>query len=355
VRFGDFQIDSCDKYKECEFRVILKQEKEVSPLKVPCKYDKCGLADLLEYISKNEQFMVHLALSYGQCGWNDDMQLEDVFLQIQPLAVYVEDRLFDFLLPSLLKFFKMKVEQIALLEQNTTLQCSNTESEYNIGESESLFAICGPVFLKHDTIKSNDEHTSGKVYNGGDRTSKLSKQQAESTAHVFSPTALMADLLEREFAVESQWPMNREITIPMDISTLLMEFSTPMSFRSLKIRPIQVFVTIRLNRKVYLAIDHTALALKEFEARDVLTTNYFLGHTVGAHYTLAALFDSGNPLKLIGSLELLGSPGTFARSVGSGLKDFLVYPYQGIFLGPTGFVKGVSSGLSSLLKNVTSG
>jgi vacuolar protein sorting-associated protein 13B len=60
-------------------------------------------------------------------------------------------------------------------------------------------------------------------------------------------------------------------------------------------------------------------------------------------------------MRLIGSLELLGSPGTLAGSVGTGLRDFVLYPYQGIFQGPTGFISGLGNGVTSLLKSITSG
>lgn len=59
--------------------------------------------------------------------------------------------------------------------------------------------------------------------------------------------------------------------------------------------------------------------------------------------------------RLIGSLELLGSPGSLVERVGSGLKDFVVYPYQGIFQGPTGFLTGLGHGVGSLAQSITSG
>lgn len=58
---------------------------------------------------------------------------------------------------------------------------------------------------------------------------------------------------------------------------------------------------------------------------------------------------------VVGSLELLGSPGGFARTLGTGLRDFLSLPYHGILQGPWGFLVGVTHGSASLMKHFTAG
>jgi len=58
---------------------------------------------------------------------------------------------------------------------------------------------------------------------------------------------------------------------------------------------------------------------------------------------------------VVGSLELLGSPGGFARTLGTGLKDFVSLPYHGILEGPWGFLVGVTHGSASLMKHFTAG
>jgi vacuolar protein sorting-associated protein 13B len=70
------------------------------------------------------------------------------------------------------------------------------------------------------------------------------------------------------------------------------------------------------------------------------------------HYLSGALFGAG---WMVSSLELLGSPGGFARTLGSGLRDFVSLPYRGIFDGPWGFLVGVTHGSASLMKHVTAG
>ena len=58
---------------------------------------------------------------------------------------------------------------------------------------------------------------------------------------------------------------------------------------------------------------------------------------------------------MVSSLELIGSPGGFARTLGTGLRDFVSLPYHGILEGPWGFLVGVTHGSASLMKHFTAG
>lgn len=49
------------------------------------------------------------------------------------------------------------------------------------------------------------------------------------------------------------------------------------------------------------------------------------------------------------------SPSGLARSVSTGLWDFVSLPVQGLFRGPWGFLLGLTQGSASLLRNVTAG
>lgn len=58
---------------------------------------------------------------------------------------------------------------------------------------------------------------------------------------------------------------------------------------------------------------------------------------------------------VVGSLEILGSPGTLAHALGSGIKDFVSMPFQGLLQGPWGFIVGITHGSASLMKHITAG
>jgi vacuolar protein sorting-associated protein 13B len=57
----------------------------------------------------------------------------------------------------------------------------------------------------------------------------------------------------------------------------------------------------------------------------------------------------------VGSWEGVGSPTRLVGEVSTGLRDFVVYPYQGIFKGPTGFFFGIGKGCSSMVKHIAAG
>ena len=58
---------------------------------------------------------------------------------------------------------------------------------------------------------------------------------------------------------------------------------------------------------------------------------------------------------MVGSLDIIGSPTGFTRTVGAGVKDFISMPYHAMFQGPWSFVGGVSHGSASLVKHLSAG
>jgi len=58
---------------------------------------------------------------------------------------------------------------------------------------------------------------------------------------------------------------------------------------------------------------------------------------------------------VVGSLDILGSPTGFVRSVSAGVSDLFRMPYEGLTRGPGAFLSGVSMGLGSLVKHMSSG
>lgn len=58
---------------------------------------------------------------------------------------------------------------------------------------------------------------------------------------------------------------------------------------------------------------------------------------------------------VVGSLEILGNPTGLVRSIGTGVADLVKKPYAGLTQGPGAFVTGVSSGMSSFVRNISAG
>lgn len=103
---------------------------------------------------------------------------------------------------------------------------------------------------------------------------------------------------------------------------------------------------------MYIALDHSPLQFAQFESRNVYTTTMRFGYNIGMHYVSDAIFGAG---WVVGSLEILGSPSGLARSVSTGLWDFVSMPVQGLMRGPWGVLLGITYGSASLVRNITAG
>ncbi|PSN31470.1 hypothetical protein C0J52_23169 [Blattella germanica] len=147
-------------------------------------------------------------------------------------------------------------------------------------------------------------------------------------------------------------PVSMFVPIPREIYWDSKSIAHPLRLRTLTIQPLSLLLTAHKSLKLYIALNHSPLQFPAFERRHLMTTPYRLGHTLTTHYFFGAIFGAG---WMLGSLELLGSPGGFARTLGSGLRDFVSLPYRGIFEGPWGFLVGVTHGSASLMKHVTAG
>ena len=143
-----------------------------------------------------------------------------------------------------------------------------------------------------------------------------------------------------------------EVLIPKIVTQQSWYLSEPMRFKYVKIDPLNVLLSVHTCMRLYIALDHSPLDFSAFERRNVRTLPIKLGNAVGMHYLSGAIFGGG---WVIGSLEILGSPSGLARSVTSGLKDFVSLPVQGLFRGPWGFILGVTQGSASLVRNITAG
>lgn len=130
------------------------------------------------------------------------------------------------------------------------------------------------------------------------------------------------------------------------------EFRNPLVFRTFTIKPFKVMISLHTSTTFYVALDRSPLDFTEFSKTDLIASYYQLGRSLSLHYFLNAIYGTGWAL---GSLEFWGSPGGLARSVGTGLYDFVTLSAQGMTEGPKEFFVGVLSGSASLVKHVTTG
>jgi len=164
------------------------------------------------------------------------------------------------------------------------------------------------------------------------------------------PTSLI--LLPPSSSVASLPPRASLIPLPKTTYWASQQIAFPLRLHTLTLQPLSLLLSVHTSLKLYIALDHSPLHFSAYERQALITTPYRLGHALTMHYLSGAIFGAG---WMVSSLELLGSPGGFARTLGSGLRDFVSLPYRGIFDGPWGFLVGVTHGSASLMKHVTAG
>ncbi|XP_030880582.1 vacuolar protein sorting-associated protein 13B [Leptonychotes weddellii] len=140
--------------------------------------------------------------------------------------------------------------------------------------------------------------------------------------------------------------------LPAQVSQHARALVHPVKLRKLVIQPVSLLVSIHASLKLYIASDHTPLSFSVFERGPIFTTARQLVHALAMHYAAGALFRAG---WVVGSLEILGSPASLVRSIGSGIADFFRLPYEGLTRGPGAFVSGVSRGTTSFVKHISKG
>ncbi|KAK8395541.1 hypothetical protein O3P69_005567 [Scylla paramamosain] len=164
------------------------------------------------------------------------------------------------------------------------------------------------------------------------------------------PRQKVRDVRERREDEEEALPV--VMRMPEHILAISDAMTRPVHISSLTVEPVSLLLSVHASVKIYVALDRSPLHFGQFQRSEVLTTSYSLGHSLAMHYLSGALMRAG---WVVGSLDLLGNPGGFARTVGSGVRDFVQLPYEGILQGPWAFIAGVTHGSLSLVKHLTAG
>lgn len=126
----------------------------------------------------------------------------------------------------------------------------------------------------------------------------------------------------------------------------------PIRVCIIDIEETSVLLSIHASVKMFLAADHIPLRLGHFHCRPTLTVSEELMRMLLYHYATQVLVRVG---WIIGSFDIIGNPTGLIHSIGRGLSDFFVLPYQGLTRGPTAFVSGISHGMTSFLRHVSMG
>ena len=162
--------------------------------------------------------------------------------------------------------------------------------------------------------------------------------------------------LGKQFKIFEEDISSRELvdnfTLPREVEIFSGNLRNHMFLDNLYIHPLSLMVSVHASLKMFIGLDQSPLHFAAFHKDKLMTTNYALGQNLAKHYISGALFRAG---WVVGSLDLIGSPAGFTRTVGEGVKDFISLPYRGIFQGPWSFVGGITSGSTSLVKHISAG
>lgn len=126
----------------------------------------------------------------------------------------------------------------------------------------------------------------------------------------------------------------------------------PLTVNQLRIEPVVIYLSLHFSRGLSLSVDDSCITLSPLSFGHLYFNWSELTQTIASHYTLSLLSQLD---WIIGSLDVIGSPGTLMRTVQSGLKDFISLPYQGLTRGPGFFILGLGQGTKSLLSGIMGG
>lgn len=126
----------------------------------------------------------------------------------------------------------------------------------------------------------------------------------------------------------------------------------PLAITKLIIEPAAFYLNARISFRVLLSCNDSPFRFTHYELENVYSNWTEVSQTVASRYIMSTVAHIG---WLLGSLELIGSPGTFIQNVGRGLRDLVTLPYQGLTRSPGWFLLGIGHGTMSFVHHLSSG
>ena len=126
----------------------------------------------------------------------------------------------------------------------------------------------------------------------------------------------------------------------------------PLRLCNIEVGEMSILLSFHASVKMFLAADHIPLVFTRYKLISTQTVTKEFIRSILYNYATQALVRVG---WILGSLNIIGSPTGLIQSIGHGLSDFFVLPYNGLIRGPSAFVSGISLGMSSLMKHVSTG
>ena len=127
---------------------------------------------------------------------------------------------------------------------------------------------------------------------------------------------------------------------------------SPLIIKKLVIDPSAIYLNARISFKVLLSCNDSPFHFSRYQLENVYSNWTEVSQTIASRYIMSTITHIG---WLLGSLELIGSPGTFIQNVGRGLRDLVTLPYEGLTRSPGWFLVGIGHGTMSFVHHLSSG
>ena len=126
----------------------------------------------------------------------------------------------------------------------------------------------------------------------------------------------------------------------------------PLAVTKLVIESAAFYLNAKISLRVLLSCNDSPFHFSRYELENIYSNWTEVSQTIASRYVMSTIAHIG---WLLGSLDLIGSPGTFIQNVGRGLRDLVTLPYQGLTRSPTWFLLGIGQGTMSFFHHLSSG
>ena len=178
-------------------------------------------------------------------------------------------------------------------------------------------------------------------------------QHMKELVHTFLPPGVLVASSTREGTTSDSNVSESSYTVTPNVILKESERDAiPLAIANLVIEPASFYLNASITVKVFLSCNDTPFQFGQYKLENVYSNWSEVLQIVGARYVSSALMHAG---WVLGSLELLGSPGTLIHCVGRGLRDLVSLPYEGIRRSPGMFILGLGQGTASFIRNCSTG
>ena len=257
-----------------------------------------------------------------------------------------------------LDILQISIQNILLeLDNNQTNRSSSLCFIFDDIQFDTHVSTRYPVLLTSKTLNSDSKEKSFALIlnfkNIAELTSidiKVKPLELMGEQNFFKIVANLVDSYSKVFLHE--FSLDNEIRFVDFIKRSSQTVCQSLQLTRVSINAFEVLLTLNASFKLNVTLHKGSISFTKFKCVKLNCRWSDLVEEGVKHYIADAVLGAG---WVFGSADIIGNPLTTVKNVHKGIKDFVLMPYVNIGRGPSAFVLGLSSGISSLLKNVSYG